>query len=227
MITSNIRVACLNFQFWCTHKCLSVHQKCEETSSAANSSQSRVHDDPQHVLVTVSPNWPNAHACPSLFSHARGHCELNITSLASGQCCLSSSMSSGDFAGKFSMSCSCLAYRHNISPAHVLELCCRPCFSSLVSSHNQTCIFVRDCQSSQPDNIHSQRVAPNTASFCVPCHIQTSPMLHITNNSEVAPQLVPRSYTSCLMITQWHHSYHDHQWVHVQKMTARVTRCRR
>ena len=40
MITSDIRVSCLNFQFWCTHKCLRVHQKCEETSSAVGGSQS-------------------------------------------------------------------------------------------------------------------------------------------------------------------------------------------
>jgi hypothetical protein len=26
-----------------------------------------VHVAPQHVLVTVSPNWTNAHASPSLF----------------------------------------------------------------------------------------------------------------------------------------------------------------
>jgi hypothetical protein len=36
MITSNTRVACLNFQFGCTHKCLRVNQKCEETSSGAS-----------------------------------------------------------------------------------------------------------------------------------------------------------------------------------------------
>jgi hypothetical protein len=117
-----MRVACLNFQFWCTHKCLRVHQKCEETSSAASSSQSCVHGAPQHVLVTASPNWTNAHACPSLFSHARGHGELNITSLASGQCRLSSSMSSGDFAGKLSISGSCLAYSTTYHP-HMFSRC--------------------------------------------------------------------------------------------------------
>ena len=149
MITSNIRVACLNFQFWCTHKCLLVHHKCGETSSAANSSQSCVHGAPQHVLVTVLPNWTNAHACPSLFSRARGHGELNITSLASGQCCLSSSIR----AQATLPSCPSAAVAWHTAqridtPAHVLELCCRPCFSSLVSSHDQTCIFVRDCQQS-------------------------------------------------------------------------------
>ena len=106
----------LELPIWCTHKCLRVHQKCEETSSAASSSQSCVHGAPQHVLVTVSCNWTNAHACLSLFLHARGHGELNITSLSSGQCCLSSWMSSGYFASKLSISGSCLAYSTMYSP---------------------------------------------------------------------------------------------------------------
>jgi hypothetical protein len=91
MITSNTRVAYLNFWFWFTHKCLRVHQCGEETSSATNGSQSWVHGNAQHSLATVLPYWTNAHACPSLFnvSHSWGHSEFIISSLASGQCRLS------------------------------------------------------------------------------------------------------------------------------------------
>ena len=94
MITSSIRVACLNCQFWGTHKFLRVHHVWEETSqSEACGSQSCVHAPLQQVLVTVSPTKTNAHAHPSLRSHPSGHGEFNITSLTSGQCCLSSSTS--------------------------------------------------------------------------------------------------------------------------------------
>jgi hypothetical protein len=78
MITSKIRVTYLNFQIWCTDKRLRVHQECAETSLAASGSQSCLHGCAQHIysLVTVSPNWTNAYACPSLFSHqAWGHGE--------------------------------------------------------------------------------------------------------------------------------------------------------
>ena len=94
MITSSIRVACLNCQFWGTHKFLRVHHVWEDTSqSEACGSQSCVHAPLQQVLVTVSPTKTNAHAHPSLRSHPSGHGEFNITSLTSGQCCLSSSTS--------------------------------------------------------------------------------------------------------------------------------------
>ena len=94
MITSSIRVACLNCQFWGTHKFLRVHYVWEDTSqSEACGSQSCVHAPLQQVLVTVSPTKTNAHAHPSLRSPPSGHGEFNITSLTSGQCCLSSSTS--------------------------------------------------------------------------------------------------------------------------------------
>ena len=53
-------------------------------------SHSCVHAPLQQVLVFVSPTRTNAHAHPSLRSHPSGHGEFNITSLTSGQCCLSS-----------------------------------------------------------------------------------------------------------------------------------------
>ena len=46
-------------------------------------------------------------------------------------------------------------------PAHFLEMRCLLSFSSFVSSHNQTCIFVRDSLSRQPNSVHRQRVAPH------------------------------------------------------------------
>jgi hypothetical protein len=50
---------------------------------------------------------------------------------------------------------------YNVLPAHFLEMRCLLSFSSFVSSHNQTCIFVRDSLSRQPNSVHRQRVAPH------------------------------------------------------------------
>ena len=70
-----------------------VHACTTACTSTNKLSQSCVHAPLHQVLVTVSPTKNIAHAHPSLRSHPSGHGEFNITSLTSGQCCLSSSTS--------------------------------------------------------------------------------------------------------------------------------------
>ena len=137
-------------------------------------------------LVTHAHAHTHAHVHTNTHTHKHikvpiNYCTHQARPLRIADTLLETEMSSGYFAGKLSVTGSCLT-KKNVSPAQFVELRCLLSFSSLVFSHNQRCILVRNSQNSQR--------TPSTC--CTKCckilctYIQTSPVRQITNNSDVA-----------------------------------------